>query len=118
MIALIKVVIIITNNLNFVCFFLQFTLLLIIINMIKTLITYLVCYLQVNDWKSFLEFGLVEVLLKSLISLMHLKNNLLSDLCMPERNILVSDINSFLSTIVVHSLQMTGNNVQVFLELV
>lgn len=44
---------------------------------------------------------------------MHQNNNALNDLCLPERNILVSDINAFLSTIVVHSIQTSGSNVQV-----
>lgn len=37
-------------------------------------------FLKVNDWKGLLEFGLVEALLKSLVSLMHQKNDVLNDL--------------------------------------
>lgn len=75
-------------------------------------------FLKVNDWKGLLEFGLVEALLKSLVSLMHQKNDVLNDLCVPEQNILVSDINSFLSTIVIHSLQVPGNNVQTLNDII
>ncbi|CAH1403230.1 unnamed protein product, partial [Nezara viridula] len=38
-------------------------------------------FLKVNDWKGLLEFGLVEALLKSLVSLMHQKSDVLNDVC-------------------------------------
>ncbi|CAB0001658.1 unnamed protein product, partial [Nesidiocoris tenuis] len=70
-----------------------------------------------GDWRDLLNYGLVESLLKALVCLIHQKKYVISDLCVPESNIIVCDINNFLSLIAIYAVQTSGsNNVNMQLE--
>lgn len=61
-----------------------------------------------------MEFSLVESLLKALVCLIHLKKYVMSDMGVPENNIIICDINNFLSLIAIHAIQTSGSsNMQV-----
>ncbi|KAF6210395.1 hypothetical protein GE061_013499 [Apolygus lucorum] len=74
---------------------------------------------KVGDWRKLLEYGLVESLLKALVCLIHQKKYVISDLCIPESNVIVCDINNFLSLIAIHAIQTSGSgNIQIYNELI
>ncbi|XP_073990723.1 lysosomal-trafficking regulator mauve isoform X4 [Rhodnius prolixus] len=68
-------------------------------------------FTKIADWKSFLEYGVVEALLKTLVCVVHqegLANGEVTELTELDSNLLLTDVDSFLSTVVVQCLQTTG----------
>ncbi|XP_014251875.1 lysosomal-trafficking regulator isoform X2 [Cimex lectularius] len=74
-------------------------------------------FLKIGEWKNILEYGLVEVLLKTLVCVIHQYD--LSNTQDSNPNLIITDINNSFSSIGQHAIQTSGsNNMQIYADVI